>query len=446
MRNKIGVERFAVLAAVAFLATSPARSQTGKDPRTPEQRVADAEIARRICEGAENAYRAAERMYNEAWILLRDFPTDLQRAKVDDLHERLLEAISDYCECMRSTYSKAKLPLPPDYERLCVRPPAIAPPPGQASIDEKCATARDAYLRARQAWIEAGRPFLGMEAAAMGMEIDRTGRAYCECLKIKYPGRLPSELAKFCDYFDPVKRQSLEPPKEGGPKAFDPPLPPPEPPPGVGGPIRRRGPGWGGVSPPKGSGNTGSPSDPQPIPVPPPAPGAGSGSGGAGTGAGTGGAGTGGGSAVPTPTPTPSLAPPAAPTEVSSAPWRAQHGMTASLAVTVVSHDGSHVAGAPTYHPSTECGELARASSLAIVTASENAFSAMFGSRRQVDCSRIGRTDSFRCEGRFSGFAEADVRATIDPLNVSNGSVQGLLSIAVPGGEIEYRFTGRIQP
>jgi hypothetical protein len=257
------VVRIALLAATAIVFAAPGTGQVTPDD-IRKGREADEKNIDRICAGLREIYLNATASHEKAvrnsrdpgWLTRNNVSADEARQVVRDFKEAREEARRNYCECLRQNYAKAGLLMSEEYERLCggkeeVVPdppppgPGVAPPPPVAT-GEDCSRARNEYLEARQAWIAAGRPFLGMEAAAMGMEIQRSGEAYCECLKRRYGGKLPPEIERFCRGFGPYAQVDPPPPGRSGPEVFDPPLPPDEPPVGLGGPIRRNRPGFFG--------------------------------------------------------------------------------------------------------------------------------------------------------------------------------------------------------
>ena len=449
-RLRAALRMTVVIATLVFAAGSLVGQETAEDIRRRRER--DERNIDRICAGARAEYEAQNALYEKLkkgsrdpkWLEENNRTREEAERAVRDSWRIREEARSSYCECLRNNYAKAGHLMPAEYERLCGKQEESAPPgapglppqPPAPAADEECSQARKRYLDAREAWIKAGRPFLGFEAAVMAKEIEKAAEEYCECLRRRYAGAIPPEVEQFCRRFGPSA--AIDPPPLGtGPEAFDPPLPPKETPPGVGGPIRRDRLRRPAAPPDKGAGNTGSTPEPPPPPVAPPAPGAGTGSGGGGAGTGTGGA--------PVP-PEPRAPAPPAPTEVSRV---LSPGTTANVAFSNVVHaPGSpdpHVASAATGGVAW-CRLFVATQLLSFLQVTETSFSMRFANQPgNLDCPGPpnGPVD---CVGRFSGLSgqagETVVRAS--GVTFGNGRVQGRLEVNSAASPFSATFSGAL--
>jgi hypothetical protein len=432
------LRRLAFSIAVGMLASWPMQPQQKSkepvrsvpiDPRTPEQIQADEANIRRICQRAREAYEAVDREYRAALARLNRHPDDsILRIEAADLEAERRRALAKYCECLRTSYAKANLPMPDALKILCEEASAIAPPappqpppadgggpperedrgPGDrfsipdlpADLARLCRRERSEYDRVWKEWRRATENEDEEEEEETWDELRLAAQNYCDCMRRQNGGQLPPQLEPFCQmggrfFLDPEELRPAGPPPK--PAAEPPPPPPPPAAPGTG----RRG------------GGTGGGALPTPTPNAPP------------------------GAPVPTRTPTPNFV----------QLWTPQPGTTANVAMTVFSHGGNHRTGDPLFHDPDGCSEVSRATLLTFVTFGADAFSVAVGGLQPLPCARIGSADSFRCQGTFPEFGGlANVGGSIDPLNVANGGVQGTFTVAVPGGGVVYQFTGRIQP
>jgi hypothetical protein len=161
----------------------------------------DKKVAEQKCKQHENDYQNSKSDADEQ--MRRCFGGDKSACeKGKQLLKKRDEARKKFCDCAKEQYGKAKLPLPPEVERIC-NPPTDTPTPTRTPTPtpvtpskppaDPCDTARQAYERARQAYIDGGfnNPTAERNAAT-------AKRNYCECLRKHFKGKLPPEVAKFC--------------------------------------------------------------------------------------------------------------------------------------------------------------------------------------------------------------------------------------------------------
>jgi hypothetical protein len=413
--------------------------QAREDPvdlRSPGQKKKDEEVIHRTCAPAKRRFEQEDAPYQGAIRRGADAETVEKRRMTRD------RALLDYCECLRKNYRKANLPIPPEYEELCgqwflifdgmeqIRKQPVtvrkdAAPAPAALPDEDCSLARKRYLDAREAWIKAGRPFLGFEAAGMGAEIQKSGEEYCACLRRRFVGALPPEVERFCSRFGPYARN--DPPVDASDiRSFDPPLPPDEPNRDMGGPIQRDRLRSGAFPPDKGAGNTGTTPDPPPPPVPPPPPGGGGG----GSTPGVGGP------------PPPPRAPAPPPPEGS---FLLTPGMSSNISFANLSHPA--VAPAPAREPHNgECRQVVGNQVVSFPVAGGSSVEMKFANLPgPLTCPPPGSDGTLLCMGSFPGlFGQDGVTVVRANVSLSAGGVQGRLEVASPVAPFSGDFGGAL--
>jgi hypothetical protein len=190
--------------------TSPTPVTPSEPPPPPPSPTAtptpdrDRRVAEQKCKGLETEYQGWQTDLNNA--LRRCFAGDKKACEeAKNFLKKRDEARKKFCECAKKAYGAAKLPLPPEIEEICNPPVGTVPGGGGTGLpptptprpktpSEPCDSNREAYEKARQAWLEAG----GNNPAAE-RDVGRAKRNYCDCLRRHFKGKLPPEVKKFCE-------------------------------------------------------------------------------------------------------------------------------------------------------------------------------------------------------------------------------------------------------
>jgi hypothetical protein len=103
---------------------------------------------------------------------------DAEKSADQDTLELLKEMIAQYCVAPH---------------RTTPQPPGTPVPPATPAQPE-CQPEKDKYEKARQEYMDGGTNNPSLELA-----MARAKKAYCDCMRKKYGGKLPPEIEKFCD-------------------------------------------------------------------------------------------------------------------------------------------------------------------------------------------------------------------------------------------------------